>query len=151
MYFSYQTIDHRHYLRKWMGELWHATTANWSVPGNPEGAGQIKSMAPGWVCQHYFQTNSGKLITREVNNSRDEGMEKRRGEIYFRFWQPGEVTGSSPNNPSLSWENGHLESFKKRFRGLYFKGKHGVCDHGWGWYVFSPWSGKARDLWGVNL
>lgn len=58
-----------------------ATGANCSVPGNPKGAGEIGSTAPGGVCQHWWGTNADKLIVREVSNSRDDVLEKRKGEI----------------------------------------------------------------------
>lgn len=58
-----------------------APGANCSVPGNPKEAGQIGSTAPGWVCQHCCGTNLDKLVVREVSNSRDDGLEKRKGEI----------------------------------------------------------------------
>lgn len=40
-----------------MGKPWHAPLADGSILGNPKGAGQIKSLAPGWVYQHYCGTN----------------------------------------------------------------------------------------------
>ena len=90
------------------GKPWNAARANCSDPENPKGAGQIKSTAPGWFCQQCFQTNSDKLITREAYNSGEEGLEKRKGEIYFGCWQPEKVAGSSPNNRLLHQLNGHL-------------------------------------------
>lgn len=60
---------------------------------NPKGAGQIESIAPGWVCQQcWINSSQEKPVTRE------EGLEKRKGEIYFRGWQPGKVAGSGFNN-----------------------------------------------------
>lgn len=60
--------------------------ANFPDPGNPKGAGQIESTALGWVCQHCYQANLDKLVIGEASNSRDEGWEKRKGEIDFGSW-----------------------------------------------------------------
>ena len=76
-----------------MCKTWGIAMANGPNPGNAEGDGQIKNTALGWVCQHCCQTNSDKLIAREANNSRDEGLKKRKREIYFGC--PWLGTGSS--------------------------------------------------------
>lgn len=55
--------------------------------GNPHRAGQIESIPPCWVCQPCCPENLGTLFTREATNSRAKGVEKRKGEIYFRCRQ----------------------------------------------------------------
>jgi len=64
-----------------MGESWCTAAANCSDLGYLEGAGEMENTAPGWVCQHCCGTNSDKLVVREVSNSRDDGLEKRKGEM----------------------------------------------------------------------
>ena len=55
-----------------------------------------------------------KLIAREVNNSRDKDLEKKKREIYFGCQHPGEVAGSNLNNWPLPQQDGHLE-LQERF------------------------------------
>ena len=35
------------------------------------------------------KTTSDKLIARKANNARERGLEKRKGDIYFGFSEPG--------------------------------------------------------------
>lgn len=66
-----------------MGERGSTAVASCSIPGNSEGAGQIESLVPSWVCQRCCPANLNKLLMRKAKNSSDEDLEKRKGEIYF--------------------------------------------------------------------
>lgn len=120
-----------------MDKPWHAAMANCSILGNPEGAGLIKSIAPGWICPHCCWTNLDKLVPREANNSRDRSLEKRK--IYFGCQQPGEVAGR--NNQSLHPQDGHLEFYKERFRRVRAREQAGST---WSWVRVSMCSARDR-------
>ena len=95
--------------------------ANSSVPETLKGAEQIKStvhLLAGFA-QLQAKQNSEEFIAREASNSRDAGLEKTKGEIYFGCRQSGEVAGSSFNNQLLHLQDGHPEFGRERFRGAY--------------------------------
>lgn len=58
-------------------------------------------------------------MAREANNSRAEGLEKRKGEIYLRGWHLGTMTGLSLNNRPLRPPDGRLEFSRKRSSGVH--------------------------------
>lgn len=106
----------------------------------------MESTAPGWVCQHCCWTNMDKLIIREANYSRDEGLEKRKEKIYFGCWYPGEVTGSSLNNWPLHLQDEHLEIYRGIWGGGYVQeSRQRAHDRRWGSICVQAmvWSGKG--------
>ena len=107
---------------------------------NSERADQIESVAPVRVCQCCCPTNSDKFIAREAQNSRDKGLGEKRflsGPDIWGRWQAQSLT------TDLSWEDGHLEFYRERFRGYMQESRQGVCDRGRGrgWNVV--WSSVA--------
>lgn len=120
-------------------------------PRNPEGVGQMESTGPGWVCQHRCWTNVDKLIIREANDSRDEGLEKRKEKIYFGCWHPGEVTGSSLNKWPLHLQDEHLEIHREMLgRRVYSREQ---AESTWSYVGVHMCSGhgmvREGDMWGV--
>lgn len=93
-----------------MGESWCTASANCSIPGDSWG-GWTNWNHSSWLRLPTLLLN--KLVAREANNSRDRGLEKRKGEIYFRGQQPLEVAGSSLNNLPLCWQDGYLEFYRE--------------------------------------
>lgn len=73
--------------------------------------GQSWSLAPDSVCQQCWQINLDEVIAREANNSREEGLDKPKGEIYFRRQQPREGKGTSLGNLPLGRQDGHREIY----------------------------------------
>lgn len=90
--------------------------AKCSIPGNPKGAEQTESIASGWVCQHCCRAKSDQVITREANNSRKEGLEKKKRRLFHVPAVGGKRWGVQALTTSFSvGEDGHLEFYKVRW------------------------------------
>lgn len=101
-----------------MGKALMHSSANCSIQGSPEGSGQIQSTALGWA----------KL-------SRDEVLEKRKGEIILGAGSGREVSGSSLKNQPL-WP--HIEIYWERLRvGACRRAGREHVIMGWSEHVFS--------------
>lgn len=108
--------------------------------------GQIRSTAPGWVCQHRCRINLDKLVVRKGSNSR-WWFRKEKGRSLGCL-----VAGSSINNWPLHQQDGHLQRYRERWGG--------ICAREW---AGSAWSrvrgsvcvqpkimGREGDVWDVR-
>ena len=134
-----------------MCKPWCIAIADCPNPGSVEGAGQIKNTAPGWACQHCCWANSDKLVARETNNSRDEGLKRRKGEILFWVstaggrWQSQALT---TNISTCMIETQNL--IRRGSRGYVLESRQRACDHEWGSECVQPMiMGREGVVWGM--
>lgn len=85
---------------------------------SPGGRTNQKQSCSAWSASTVAEQTPDKLVAGEANNSRDEGLEKRKGKIYFGCWQLGEVASSSVNNQPLYLVRWTLQVFWREVRGV---------------------------------
>lgn len=84
------------------------------------------------VKQTQINSSQEKPITQEAG----KGLEKRKGEIYFRWQQLRKVTGLSLNNRPLQQQDGHLELSRAQEGTCKRRGREHLTVRIW--YVVSP-------------